>query len=233
LKTRFPAMPKLPASSLIKPRKAPLQARSANTVEAILEAAARILETRGLVACTTNAVAQRAGVSIGSLYQYFPNRDALTAALIERETAQLMVDIDAATRQKTASGRLREMVQAAVAHQMRRPALARVIDFEEQRLPLQEHKRSIGERIHAALTAALQLPDAPPLPDIALAAYDVLAIVHGMVDAAGVRAETDAAALEQRVMLAVEAYLKALSAVIAASVSRKTKTENQRRTGVI
>jgi AcrR family transcriptional regulator len=218
-------MPKISAASRIKPRKSPLQARSANTVEAILEAAARILESQGLVACTTNAVAQRAGVSIGSLYQYFPNRDALTAALIERETVQLMTDIERAAQQETAAGRLHEMVRAAVAHQMRRPELARVIDFEEQRLPLQERKRSIGERLHKAVTAALRLPDAPPLPDIALAAYDVLAIVHGMVDAAGARAETDATALEQRVMLAVGGYLKAVSAASVMPAGRKTKAK--------
>ena len=53
-----------------------------------MEAAARILEERGLEGYTTNAVAERAGFSIGSLYQYFPNKDAITIALIQRETAR-------------------------------------------------------------------------------------------------------------------------------------------------
>ncbi|MDI7566027.1 helix-turn-helix domain-containing protein, partial [Cronobacter sakazakii] len=64
----------------LTPRKAPRQARSRALVEAIIEATARIFEREGAVACTTNAVAETAGVSIGSLYQYFPNRHALTAA---------------------------------------------------------------------------------------------------------------------------------------------------------
>ena len=206
-------MPKSSAAQRLKPRKLPLQARSAQTVEAVLEAAARILETQGLAACTTNAVAERAGVSVGSLYQYFPNRDALTVALIERETAQLLVDVEHAAQGRTARGRIEDMVRAAVAHQMRRPELARLIDFEERRLPLGERNQRVADTIHAQLMGALQMPDAPRLADRELAAHDLLAIVHGMVDAAGERGELDAAALERRVMLAVNGYLHGASSV--------------------
>ena len=72
------------ASDREKPRKAPVQARSRATYEAILEAAARILEAEGLAGVTTNRVAERAGVSIGSLYQYFPAREAILAELVKR-----------------------------------------------------------------------------------------------------------------------------------------------------
>jgi AcrR family transcriptional regulator len=65
----------------LKPRKRPSQARSRETVRAILEAAAHIFEERGPAAATTDAIAERAGVSIGSLYQYFPSKDALLATL--------------------------------------------------------------------------------------------------------------------------------------------------------
>jgi AcrR family transcriptional regulator len=66
------------------PRKRPRQHRSKETVETILTATARILVKLGFDGLTTNAVAEQAGVSIGSLYQYFPNKQALVAALIER-----------------------------------------------------------------------------------------------------------------------------------------------------
>ena len=66
-----------------EPRKQPRQRRSAETVARILDAAARIFDERGYRATTTNHVAERAGVSIGSLYQYFPNKDALLVALAE------------------------------------------------------------------------------------------------------------------------------------------------------
>ena len=66
------------------PRKRPRQARARVTVDTILAASARVLVERGFDRFTTNEVADVAGVSIGSLYQYFPNKQALVAALIEK-----------------------------------------------------------------------------------------------------------------------------------------------------
>ncbi len=71
------------------PRKRPRQARSRTTVDTILEATARVLVKRGFDGLTTNMVAEAAGVSIGSLYQYFPNKEALVAALIEKHVDQM------------------------------------------------------------------------------------------------------------------------------------------------
>ncbi|MFP5447523.1 MAG: TetR/AcrR family transcriptional regulator [Alphaproteobacteria bacterium] len=68
-------------------RKIPRQKRASETVHIILEAAAQLLERHGLEGFTTNAVAERAGVSIGAVYRYFPNKRALTHALAERESA--------------------------------------------------------------------------------------------------------------------------------------------------
>lgn len=184
-----------------------MQRRSAATVEAILEAAARILEQGGLAGYTTNAIAERAGVSVGSLYQYFPNRDALTAALIERESTPLLAAAEVAATETRCEAVLRGLIRAAVAHQMHRPELARLLDFEERRLPLDERDARVGERIHATLIRAFGLPDAPRLDDQQTAVNDVFAIVRGMIDAAGARGETDAAALEARVTRAVVGYL--------------------------
>ncbi|MGH7822050.1 MAG: TetR/AcrR family transcriptional regulator [Candidatus Binatia bacterium] len=71
-----------------RPRKLPRQGRSRATVEVILDAAARVLVERGFERMTTNHVARVAGVSIGSLYQYFPNKDSLVRALLERHVAE-------------------------------------------------------------------------------------------------------------------------------------------------
>lgn len=76
-----------------EPRKRPSQARSVAAVAAMVETAARIIEVRGWAALTTNHVAELSGVSIGSLYQYFPSKEALLAELVRRERAMLLHDV--------------------------------------------------------------------------------------------------------------------------------------------
>jgi AcrR family transcriptional regulator len=68
-------------------RKTPRQQRAKASVEVVLEAAAQVLEAGGRAAFNTNAVAERGGVSIGTLYRYFPDKRAILCALAERETA--------------------------------------------------------------------------------------------------------------------------------------------------
>ena len=80
----------MPPKALHQPRKVPRQKRSQETVDAILAATAHILSRQGLEKATTNAVARRAGVSIGSLYQYFPDKEALIRALTERHTREIL-----------------------------------------------------------------------------------------------------------------------------------------------
>ncbi|XOT97655.1 TetR/AcrR family transcriptional regulator, partial [Alcaligenes pakistanensis] len=77
-------MPTLPQA-----RRIPRQSRSRALVEAILEATARVLSERGYAGTNTNVVAEVAGVSVGSVYQYFPNKDSLIAALHERHALQM------------------------------------------------------------------------------------------------------------------------------------------------
>jgi AcrR family transcriptional regulator len=79
--------------SIDKYRRIPRQARAAETVAAILEGAAQILESGGLAVFTTNAVAERAGVSIGTLYQYFTDKNALLLALARQEMETALGDI--------------------------------------------------------------------------------------------------------------------------------------------
>jgi len=65
----------------VNPRKITVQARSRATVDAIIQAATYILTEIGWAGLTTNAIAERAGVNIGSLYQFFPNKEAVIAEL--------------------------------------------------------------------------------------------------------------------------------------------------------
>lgn len=78
----------------LQPRKKPVQARSEATVEAILEAAIQVLVAVGKERLTTTLVAQRAGVSVGTLYQYFPNKSSLLQAALKRHMAEVAEAID-------------------------------------------------------------------------------------------------------------------------------------------
>ncbi|WP_145618574.1 TetR/AcrR family transcriptional regulator [Nitrospirillum bahiense] len=191
----------------LKPRKSPTQARAAETVRIILEAAARILETRGLEGFNTNAVAERAGVSVGSLYQYFPGKDALTAALIERDGEMLRTDVAAAAVLPDPRDALSGMIAAAVAHQMRRPALARLLDAQETRLPLGPAQHDRVTELQALLAQVLARTPLPAglAPETAQA--DIFAMVRAMTDSAGERGETNAPDLQKRIGRAVLGYL--------------------------
>jgi AcrR family transcriptional regulator len=72
------------------PRRRPRQARAQATVDAIIQATARVLIEDGYDRASTNRIAQAAGVSIGSLYQYFPSKEALVAALVETHVDRMM-----------------------------------------------------------------------------------------------------------------------------------------------
>lgn len=84
----------------IQQRKRPVQERSQATVEAILEATSKVLRKQGPAALTTTRVAEVAGVSVGTIYQYYPNKRSLVTALklqyVERLTGRLLVAIEGA-----------------------------------------------------------------------------------------------------------------------------------------
>lgn len=78
----------------ISPRKSPRQGRSQRTVDRIVEAAARVFNDAGYQSATTNAIAAEAGVSIGSLYQYFPNKDSLLVDIARRHISDSLAAFD-------------------------------------------------------------------------------------------------------------------------------------------
>ncbi|MFM7403411.1 MAG: TetR/AcrR family transcriptional regulator [Erythrobacter sp.] len=195
----------------LRPRKRPSQQRATATVEAILEAAARILEEQGLGGYNTNAIAERAGVSIGSLYQYFPNKDALTAALIDRSLREQRLRLAEAAEQSAGLGLAEALVlfvRAAARHQMARPTLERTLDFAEGRLTVEplvaEARLGIWTEARALLErhAHLLVDD-----NLDQTTADMLTIARAMIDDTAARGETDAEALERRVVRALLGYL--------------------------
>ena len=201
----------------LNPRKAPSQPRSAHTVEAILEGAAHILEQHGLDGYTTNAIAARAGVSIGSLYQYFPTKDAVTVALIERERTELVRDALQALAQADWRAALRQLIEVAVRHQLRRSALAALLDFEQHRLSALMPASGNGAAMHAALSGFVRGGHVNAMLAPELAASELMAIISALTDAAGRRGQVDPLALAVRIEAVVLAYLGTLSSQPAGS----------------
>lgn len=192
----------------LDPRKRPRQARSQATVTAILQAAAHILETQGLPGFTTNAVAERAGVSIGSLYQYFPAREALLAALIREKREGLLAALEGAADQPP-DGDLPKLlialVRAGIAHWQARPGLTRGLGYAEVILPMDAETLALKRRILAVLSEALARHGVENPTE---AARDLAALTYGMTDAAGAFGPSDATTLEARILRAAMGYLR-------------------------
>jgi AcrR family transcriptional regulator len=98
---------------LLEPRKSPVQARSAASVEAILEATIQVLLDAGKERLTTTKVALRAGVSVGTLYQYFPNKSALLQAALKRHLAGVTEAIERVCKEQKGKT-LRQMARALI-----------------------------------------------------------------------------------------------------------------------
>jgi len=129
----------VPVAALEAPRKVPRQERARVTVDAILRATAHILRSEGYEACSTNAVARKAGVSIGSLYQYFPSKEALVTALArqhaEKGYALLMQTAqEAATSARSIEDTVRGYIKAMVELHAVDPVLHRVLTEQVPRI---------------------------------------------------------------------------------------------------
>jgi AcrR family transcriptional regulator len=191
----------------LKPRKIPQQSRAEQTVATILEAAARVLETKGMEGMNTNLVAQRAGVGVGSLYQYFPNKDALIVALSKREGAVFFTEAEGALNEPTGQKALKHLIAVSVHQQLRRPALARALDFEENRPAIANELAASKAAFREVIRQILVRKDIPPQLNIETTTDDLVAVLRAIVDAAGERGESDRGDLESRVSRALFGYL--------------------------
>ena len=137
-------------------RKQPRQRRARATVDAILEAAARILVESGYASASTNRIAERAGVGIGSLYEYFPGKEAIFAELRRREMARWYAKL----RAGPASGPPREViahiVRTQIAYASANPALYAALETEVPRAAVAQMQGTIQDDFLALSTAYLE-----------------------------------------------------------------------------
>ncbi len=181
------------------PRRTPKQRRSIEMCERIVDAAARVFAHQGYAGGTTNRIAEEAGISIGSLYQYFPNKDTILAELVRRHVREGADEIgsrlaDPRLASATLEARTRQFVEVTVAIHRHDPALHRVLFEEAPHAPdvVDELRRFEAETVAAV---ELLLADDPEVcvKDHRMAAYITVSaiesITHHYVSAYGESAD--------------------------------------------
>lgn len=196
------------------PRKRPLQERSRATVEVILAATRRILVRDGYQALTTNRVAKEAGVSVGSLYQYFPSREALVLAVMERHVDQMLEALRARLaelRHADLEQAAREMIRGMLDMQRIQPKLHRALLEEVPRIGELRRLQELHSRYQPLVAAWLEEHrELLELEDAGAAAWTLVSAVEGVVGRAILeRPEMlESGALERTVLRLVLGYLK-------------------------
>jgi AcrR family transcriptional regulator len=173
------------------PRKNASQERSRATVDTLLAATARVLVKDGYDHASTNKIAAAAGVSVGSLYQYFPSKEALVAAVIERHIGEMM-DVVRAAMLRVATLPLREAVRELVrifieAHRIE-PKLHRVLVEQIPRIGNLEDIERVDEEALALVRVYLEAHrDEIGVEDLAMASFLAVSCVEAMTHAAVLR----------------------------------------------
>ena len=161
----------MPATRAKRPVREAKQSRAKATVEAIMEAAAQILSRDGLASLNTNAIARRAGVSVGSVYEYFPNKQAIIDRLLDRH----LQDGEEALRQgasalpstPTPRDIVHALVDGAVRLHQSDPQLHRVLSTV---VPLSAGQIKRVEALREGLIGVVQMALAPHVIDPAIKA---------------------------------------------------------------
>lgn len=176
------------------PRKSPKQQRSKETVDVILAATARVLVKEGFDHASTNRIAETAGVSIGSLYQYFPSKEALVAALVERHIDAMSAALEAEmamVAEAPLAVAVRRMVTLMLQAHAIEPELHRVLNEQVPRVgrlhrvhEVEEHMQTLArayfERRRGELRAV----------DLDTAAFIVVKAIEALTHAATMHRET-------------------------------------------
>ncbi|HEY4371614.1 MAG TPA: TetR/AcrR family transcriptional regulator [Burkholderiales bacterium] len=206
--------------TLTHPRKEARQERSRATVDCLVEATARILVKEGFDKASTNRIAEAAGVSIGSLYQYFPSKEALVAAVIDRHQEDLMRIVRGALAELMAAP-LEEGVRmiAAVAVKAHRsdPRLHRVLAEQIPRTGRLAHVEGFARENHRLFKGYLEhhrdelRPDLRDT-DLELAAYMCVTTIEALTHTAALHrpeilADPGAQALVEEATRLVAGYL--------------------------
>jgi AcrR family transcriptional regulator len=174
--------------SRTRPRKSASQQRSRLTVAALLEATARVLVKEGYENASTNKIAAAAGVSIGSLYQYFPSKEALVTAVIDchkREMVQLLRAAFAKVMPLPVEPAIRELVTAAIEAHRIDPKLHRILAEQIPRMGRLESVEALDREARELVRAYLDRHRAElQVADLDMAAFICIATVESLTHGA-------------------------------------------------
>ncbi|MBV8412094.1 MAG: TetR family transcriptional regulator [Alphaproteobacteria bacterium] len=173
---------------LTNPRKQASQERSRATVDALIEATARILVRDGFDKASTNRIAEQAGVSIGSLYQYYPSKEALVAAVIDRHNRGLMQVVQGALAEVAGlpiEKAVRKMVAIAIDAHRLDPKLHRVLAEQLPRTGRLAKLETFNREIYALFKAYLESRrDELRTVDLELAAFVCVTSIEALTHTA-------------------------------------------------
>ena len=168
----------------LNPRKVPRQARATVTLDAIFEATIQVLVSDGPHRLTTTRVAQRAGVSVGTMYQYFPHKQALFYALNERYLDVLAAKVEAACLVQHGAA-VRQMVEALVTTywqaKTERPEVTRALYRSVVEIDNEALITAFASRVDAATAAMLATASDATFTNLSTVNLTLLATVFGTV----------------------------------------------------
>lgn len=202
---------------LLEPRKSPVQARSAASVEAILEATIQVLLSVGKERLTTTRVALRAGVSVGTLYQYFPNKSALLQAALKRHLAEVTAAVELVCKEQ--EGRtLRQMVTVLITAflqaKMRDAKTSIALYSVSSDVDGAKIVQQMGTRFNKAIVRMLSTACEPLMTDPQLVASmlqgAMVGVSRGMLESGAAEKQLDT--LRRELIFVACAYLDACSA---------------------
>ncbi len=199
--------------SSIKPRKTPRQGRALATVEAILDATAHILVAEGYAGVNTNRVAEKAGASIGSLYLYFPSKEALITSLRRRHAEQMrkmLLEFASQAVNLPPAEAVTLLVHAIMQAHLIDPRLHRALEEEIPRPDLADGREDFDRDLHAMVKMLLTAYQKEILPtDLDLASVVLMRTVDTLVHAALIddTPGVTVAAMEKEIVAMVLRYL--------------------------